>query len=484
MTVSFKGVLGVVCKVLVIALVLTMLVTVAVFAAGCGGIEEDFSAKLYSVDELKIPAHLEQDRLFGLFFYNPDGQTYVRSTESLDKINFDPNKPTAIFIHGMQVNTGWNGFDEIYNPIGWVEAGYNFGVFLWSQVADCKFPSIGKAHIWYGDSTFFYADEQGNRVEETEDVLTYPTAMVFGSYYFDLMNRVGDYKGSSISIIGHSLGANTNIAIGSYFFQLLDQGSITRQYLPDRFVYLDAYMDAFTEEKTIVPWLNAPIGVGGVIQKGVEVAERAHKLGISTEYLKSYEGVSYLCDLSTYGGKKGTCKNYFDRMVYIDMLHNNSGFGNHVNSMEYYLRAMTADKDVVIDWSATETNFPAYYDEETEEYLLDRETALFDGIIGWGPTTPVSVTYARNYYAYQMKALDGDSQISTNIEKPVVAGFVFDDLNDNGVYDDRLQARVSGVTVQLFEGNDKIAEATTDEAGAYRFELSDFAGKTYTVKAV
>ena len=36
----------------------------------------------------------------------------------------------------------------------------------------------------------------------------------------------------------------------------------------------------------------------------------------------------------------------------------------------------------------------------------------------------------------------------------------------------------------MYRGNTKVTEVTTDEAGAYRFEVgSAFAGKTYTIKA-
>lgn len=477
-------------KVLVLALTVVLLFAVALVAVGCGETESQptpvkrtTKAKLYSADELVIPEHLEQDRLFGLFFYDADGVHYTRSTENMSKVNFDPNKPTAIFIHGMQMNTGWNGFDEIYNPIGWLNAGYNFGVFLWSQVADCGMPSEGKSRIWYGNSQFFYCDEDGNRQEETEDLLKYPTAMVFGAYYFDFMNRVTDYKGSSISIIGHSLGANTNIAIGSYFFTLYDQGTITKEFLPDRFVYLDAYMDAITETKTIVPWLNKPIGEGGVVQKGIEVAQKAQSLGISTEYLKSYKGVSYLSDSELYGGKPGTCDNYFSKLLYVDMKEGGDFFASHVNSMEWYLKAMTAEKEPVIDRSFQSSNFPAYYDEETG-YSFPSDFAIDEGTIGWGPTTPISVTYARIKSAYKMPAKNGKSQTSTNINKPIVAGFAFDDYNNDGVYNERLQARVAGVTVELYQGETKLGEVVTDESGAYRFEIDEsFAGKTFTVKA-
>ena len=486
MTASAK--FGIVVKVVIIALLVALLSIVAALAVGCDEQPAAFKAKLYTAEELELPEKLNQESLFGLFFYDEDGVHYTRSTEDMSKVNFDPNKPTAIFIHGMQ-SSGWKKFDEIYNPSGWLAAGYNFGVFLWSQVADCGLPSKGKGRIWYGNSNFAYSATDANgkayRAEETVDKLKYPTAMIFGAYYFDFMNRVGDYKGSSISIIGHSLGANTNIAIGSYFLTLYDQGTITKQYMPDRFVYLDAYMDAMTETKTIVPWLNEPIGEGGVIQKGVEVAKKAHALGISVEYLKSFTMVSLLCDDPMYGGTPGTCQKFFDELTFIDMLDEPTGGfeKNHVDSMRIYLKSMSADQNVVGDYSVDDSKFPECRDEELGWNVYSKEDVVNNGLIAWSCTTPISVTYARCGSSYEMPNMTPEEQAS-NVEYPVVAGFVFEDKNDNGIYDDRLQSRLAGVTVALYDGETKIAESTTDVAGAYRFELTgDYTGKTYTVKA-
>ena len=83
-----------------------------------------------------------------------------------------------------------------------------------------------------------------------------------------------------------------------------------------------------------------------------------------------------------------------------------------------------------------------------------------------------------------MPELDGDNQVSTNITKPKIAGFAFNDKNDNGKNDDRVNNRVDGVTIELYDGNNKIAETKTEHGGYYEFEVTNFSGKNYKVKAI
>ena len=420
--------------------------------------------KLIKVSDIVLPEHIDTDnnQLYGLYFYDDDHVTKKRSTD--EGVNFDPNTPTIIFIHGMQMTYGYHTYDPIDNIAGWMDGGYNYGVYLWSQLADCAVPSIGKTRIWSRNNTFFYADENDERVEETEDLFPYSTAELFVAYYFDFMQKVGEYKGSSITIAGHSLGANTNFAIGNCMKTLYENGEIDKTYLPDRFVYLDAYMDAKDDYETIIPWLNEPIGEGGVIARAKETVTWARSVGISTEYLKSFSFVSFLSDMEMYGGTEGTSKSLFDKMLYVDM-NDPKNAANlaraHVNSLHWYFDAFSYGD--VYDNSVTTPGVQ---------------------VLGWGPRTPISITYARNYSAYSMPELDGDNQVSTNITKPKIAGFAFYDRNDNGKNDDRVNNRVDGVKVELYDGSTKIAETVTEHGGYYEFEVDNYSGKNYKIKAI
>lgn len=456
---GFKKVFQTIIIVAVIALLAAVLLT------ACGQ-KSKSDVELVKLSDVHIPEKLDDDNLFGLFFFDENGvPTPVKN--GVDKVCYDKNKPTIIFIHGMQMDYGYHRYDPIANADGIVKAGYNFGVFFWSQLADCGLPGLGKKKIWGRTSgSFFYADERDKRVEETEDVLNYATSEVFVAYYLDFMEKAG-CDSSSITITGHSLGANTLFAVTSYMTTLYKEGLITKEFLPDRFTYLDAYMDALEDEKTYVPWLGRTIGEEGVIGLAKEAVAAARELGISTEYVKSCDFVSFLSDSPMYGGKEGTSKSLFDKMLYLDF---NTAFttfsGEHCASMNYILRSV--GEITVRDAS-----------DPTGEALA------------FNLNTPVSYSYARNGAIYRMEAnktefdFDDDVFYSENVNCAKIAGFAFNDANDNGVNDDRVKNRVGGVTVKLYDENGNfVAETKTSDGGYYEFNLKETdVGKSFTVRA-
>jgi hypothetical protein len=81
-----------------------------------------------------------------------------------------------------------------------------------------------------------------------------------------------------------------------------------------------------------------------------------------------------------------------------------------------------------------------------------------------------------NAYALDLNSTEedysDDTLCSVNIEKPKIAGFVFLDKNDNGIMDDRIISRISGITVSLYEKGQKkaLSSVTTNINGYYEFE--------------
>lgn len=456
----FKKVIQTIIIVAIIALLVVVLVT------ACVPNQKKSDVELVKLADIEIPAKLDQDNLFGLFFFDENGvPTPVK--DGVDKVCYDKNKPTIIFIHGMQMNYGYHRYDPIANADGIVKAGYNFGVFFWSQLADCGMPGVGKKKIWGRTcGNFFYADENDNRVEEAEDVLKYATSEVFVAYYLDFMEKAG-CDGSSVTITGHSLGANTLFAVTSYMTTLYKEGLITKEFLPDRFTYLDAYMDALVDEETYVPWLHRTIGEEGVIGLAKEAVTAAREIGIATEYVKSCQLISFLSDLPIYGGVEGTSKSLFDKMLYLDFNTDFTTFeGEHCASMNYILRSVG---EITVK-DASDPNGSA---------------------LAFNLNTPISYSYARNGVIYRMESnktefdFFDDVFYSENISCAKIAGFAFNDANDNGVNDDRVKNRVGGVTVKLYdEGGNFIAETTTTDGGYYEFNLkASDVGKSFTVRA-
>jgi len=440
---------------------LTVVLSVMICALVCVGCQKKGSdVQLVKLSDIHIPEHLDTDNLFGLFFFDEEGNI-APTKNGVENVCYDPDKPTIIFIHGMQMNYGYNSYDPFYNPDGVVKKGYNFGVFIWSQLADCTLPGNGKTKIWgRTNGSFFYEDEQGKRVEETVDVLKYSTAEVFVAYWLDFVEKAG-CNSSTVTFAGHSLGANTLFAVTSYMTKLYDEGLITKDYLPDRCTYLDAYLDAFEDATVEVPWLKHTIEKGGIVKLGREAVLRARELGISTDYVAS-SIVSSLSDTVIYGGEPGTLATLYDNMTYLDY---NCDYANPVSAHVacIYWIFNTIDRDI-------------YDINDPTEYCYNFNT-------------PVSYSYARNGAKYSMNSNRTESNFSddqhfvANVEKPKIAGFAFNDVNKNGINDDRIKNRVAGIKVALYSGDTLVAETVTTEGGYYEFELTSAdIGKDFTVK--
>lgn len=421
--------------------------------------------QLVKLSDVQIPEHLDQDNLFGLFFFDEYGKaTPVK--DGVDKVCYDPNKPTIIFIHGMQMNNGYNSVDPFPNPDGVVKAGYNFGVFLWSQLADCGLPGNGKKKIWgRTNGSFFYEDENGKRVEETEDTLQYSTAEVFVAYWMDFFDKAG-CNSPTVTFSGHSLGANTLFAVTSYMTTLYKEGLIDKKYLPDRLTYLDAYLDAKEDADTYVAWLGDTIGEDGVIGLARNAVDAARELGISTEYVKSSQFVSYLSDMVIYGGP-GKSRSLFDKMLYLDYNCDYQPLDPAKHTACMYWILSTIDRKI----------YDASGDGNNE--------------FAFNYNTPVSYSYARNCVEYNMESnltesnFDDDVHYSVNVNNAKIAGFAFYDENDNGINDDRVKSRAKGVKVELWCGTEKVDEKITGESGYYEFDIPRAKlGKTYYIKAV
>ena len=96
---------------------------------------------------------------FGLYFFGSDrhGSKWLNSTPNP---NFDPKKPTVIYIHGWEKDTTLKEFREsfwvsdIEGYIGktihqsWQEKGWNTGIFYWNQFADEPEVRYAEAKIW------------------------------------------------------------------------------------------------------------------------------------------------------------------------------------------------------------------------------------------------------------------------------------------------------------------------------------------------
>jgi hypothetical protein len=446
--------------------IIAIVLVVAVLATICVGVVLDESnlstVKLVKVSDLNVPATADTEEAFGLFFYNEDG-TYTNCyTHSMSELNYDNTKPIIIFVHGIQVNEGYNYNEVIPNSKGWLDAGYNVAEFFWSQFSDDS-PFLGQDKVWGTDNMrLFYEDEDGNRVEDCTDLLNYSITEAFIAYYVDFLQRA-DFQGREIYLTGLSMGSNICYAACNYLLTLEEADKIPTSYLPDRVTFFDAYLDNMGNDE-YVNWLDDTVGANGTVGRAYETVQMLIDKGIAVTYVQS-SLVGLVCTLGD--GEKDLFEKMTALTTYMEFNSDFAGLNmseQHVSGKNWYFRMI--DEETPYDQA----------DTSVSEYAVS-------------PFMPTAYTYARMGTTYTMASnttemiFDDDYQ-SSDVENPKIAGFAYFDANDNGVNDDRINNRIDGVSVSLYNSNDELVETTTTtNGGYYEFDISaDNVGSSYYIK--
>lgn len=434
-----------------------------------------------AVAELYMPAGLRYEGI-GLFvcYIDDNGGVGIKKTTSQAGLDlFDATKPTFLFIHGMQRNFGAR-YDEGVNflkPV--IEAGYNVLLFRWSQFCDEETPMIIEPKLWGTTKDKGLVGMRWRNTDNkyvTDDIPNASMAEIFGAYYIDFMLRF-NYTGSLIQFTGHSMGGQLLFSSMSYLLTKEQEGLISPALLPDKVTAFDPYFAPFKDD-VYCQWLGKKISEYVFDEAGnpvnfpnsksqrftssmdtiADTAVALRNRGIACEYVPSISGYVHLL------------MQLFDpNDPAIDR------FKNNCVVLEYRS-----------DWTDI-TDFNSFHLAGREWYMLSAlQGYLMDNALNnptdFAPTatTPLSYFYARVGTVYRMEPnytidVEDDIIYSDNVTGAKIAGFAFYDANANGVYDERLQARVPGVKLELYmkDGYSEklIATRITDESGYYSFDI-------------
>jgi len=105
----------------------------------------------------QFPFQFEPSRIY---FY---GKSNTPSVDS--RLNFDPSKPTLLYVHGLEAGTTARGYRETFcTPTGlpsifptlstgdmWLDRGYNIGMFYWNQFSDDNATAVERKMYVGGD---------------------------------------------------------------------------------------------------------------------------------------------------------------------------------------------------------------------------------------------------------------------------------------------------------------------------------------------
>jgi hypothetical protein len=196
---------------------------------------------------------------YGVYWYGL-GNVSQKAEPGVANPYYDPNKPTVIFSHGWQSNSTtklWrttfnykqndstNGVD-INEADAWVKAGWNIGIFQWTQFADEGAVGDAEAKIWTA------AGPQGMRWRKVDGTYAAgPTVSVGQLYYDSVVSAMSGYKGNNLRLAGHSLGNQLATQLAEMLSNSVSAGTLPANMLPKRVALLDPYWTAGTKS-----WLS------------------------------------------------------------------------------------------------------------------------------------------------------------------------------------------------------------------------------------
>ncbi len=451
-----------------------VVIIIAIGCSACGDfnfgfeMEEEFTPSVVPVEDLYIPEKVDTD-LFGLFFYNEDG-TLTRSTEDINKINFDPNKPLILFIEGILMDYGYKNLRDMpAHEYMAKDSGYNCAVFAWGPFSDENSPGKGRDKVWGvdGSNRFRIEDENGNPTYIEDDPIKQSMSEFFVSYYVDFMKRAGDFNGNKIHFTGLSAGSNCLFAISYYMLLLEEAGKIDSSIIPDKLTYFDAYLDGgvLAETDVFCSWLNEPLGKGGSGQRALESLRLSKERGIAVEYVESTSILDLiaLTDLDD-PDIADLSQKIKDETAYLVYNHNHGGVAHVLGKF----------------W---------YYECYSEKKMFEDNTNLDGESVGVSLDAPIPYMIARRGAYYTMDKnptqyyYEDDNQYS-NVSDPIICGLAFLDVNDNGIHDERIANRVADVEVTLLDSDDNIVSTTkTNKGGYYQFLMGEEdMGKDFYIK--
>jgi len=232
---------------------------------------------------------------YGLYWYGTDSP--VPQKAGTEGANFDPDKPTLIFTHGMKIAEGygrrdlvslWSGTNSQFKAKGYdpymyyeqyyqvlLDMGYNVGHFYWNQLAEISIDE--DYHVWTSDIydedgndiglSYYVSNGKGNRT--LGDPSKNPHSSVAVLFGEAIKEGLGADYHQPWRLVGHSMGGQLVLATTQNLIYQNEQGTIGDNLLPERVSLIDPYM---CNTKTVEGMRLDHMG-GKVIPAGTWTAE-------------------------------------------------------------------------------------------------------------------------------------------------------------------------------------------------------------------
>ncbi len=437
---------------------------VCVFAVGCedNGDRTFVETFMVTPSELGLPQTVFDD--MGLYVYH--NGTYYNYAET---DYFDSDKPTLIYTHGMGGGSIGFSLNSIVAEKAelkedsekyWADLGFNVCSLDWGPFADDD-PYVIQDKIWgvNGEKGMRYKVSGASEFSDGYD--SYCMAQIYAVYILDLLRKY-DYSGE-IRMMGHSMGAMLTLATADCLYNLAASGQIKKDYVPERITLFDTFI-CNLPKTTYVEWLEREMGKYGSASVMAEASAELDDAGVAVEYMRTGFGDS----ARALNGKDKTYLDFWNSCFMLD--YNDT-----------YIDAMHSN--IVDNYSERHcVGYGIYSAMWSFDYMTDAGSGNF----GFSPRTPTSAVVALNGTYISMDEnltvdVTDDVQHSAAKSTATVGGFVFSDVNGNGIADDGFGSRTEKINVSLYLNGELIKQTVTNYGGYYGFEVEPVDNGEYSL---
>ncbi len=174
--------------------------------------------------------------------------------------HFDPSRPTVVLFHGWKYGKTAEGdpltlTDERFDATNphladaWLDAGWNVGIFRWTQHADELLPSDAETKIWDTEVAPGMRWKRAGGGEERDGF----KGTVGDRAMRALLTALSRWRGDELRIVGHSLGAQVATQVTSRLYTAADSGLLPSSVRPHRLALLDPYWSPW-ERADLTPY--------------------------------------------------------------------------------------------------------------------------------------------------------------------------------------------------------------------------------------
>lgn len=185
---------------------------------------------------------------YGIYWFGK-GDVAQKAEKGTKSAFFDPKRPTFLYIHGWQARSHKTKRRPSFNyrktdPIlgvnrdaadAWVDAGWNVGIFYWSQFADEDLVRLAEDKIW-NSKPLTWRRCDGNPSSEGA-----PGGNVSDLLFDSFVAAMEGYSGPNIRIAGHSLGNQLATRLADRLSIAVNEGKLAPSMRPKRVALLDPF---------------------------------------------------------------------------------------------------------------------------------------------------------------------------------------------------------------------------------------------------